>query len=119
MITLKEQTHTQEIEIMTTLNNNEQKVIRTIADISYDDYGTSLEEIVERTGLTANQVKGYISALNKKMLVDIGDADDHSTSCDVYFIWDTKEIEIPSAFGCDQMERDEYDRNVEKLIESA
>lgn len=81
MKTLKSYSN-KEIEV----NASELSVLNsiTLGDWFDDMPMVNLEEIVDETGLTVNQVKGYISVLDKKNLIKILNGKEYSLGCDCY-----------------------------------
>lgn len=56
---------------MTTLNENEQAVYNAVKEIieEQDVYFADIDDIIWATGMRENQVKGYLSDLQKKGVV--------------------------------------------------
>ena len=98
-----------------TVNENENKVLKSIAIQCYEDYSATVSVIALDTGLSINQVKGYVGSLVKKDVIysdeDIREGDIHND------IWICFEGVGTISFGWDHYEQQEWDDMVNQLAE--
>lgn len=71
------------------LNDLEIKVLRYLARQDYWEDGSLIGiPDIDVEGLSHNQIKGYLSALHKKRLIDILNGKEYSFGCDCVFVRD-------------------------------